>query len=109
MELSLRRSAIEDLHVLVVSGDIDLTAIPRFSDAVSRLVIDSGSHIGVVDLDGTDTMDDTALGVLLGAAGRARKSNGDLVVVATTDRIVERLERTGFSRAIRVIASVAHA
>jgi anti-sigma B factor antagonist len=56
----------------------------------------------IVDLDGISALDDTGLGVLLGAAGRAREAGGDLALVATAPRLRERFDVTGLSRAIDV-------
>ena len=65
-----------------------------------------------VDLDGVDVLDDTGLGVLLGAAGRARQAGGELVVVVSDERLRARFEATGFDRAVAVVdrlAAVPHA
>jgi anti-anti-sigma factor len=59
-----------------------------------------------VDLDGLDVIDDTALGTLLGAAGRARVAGGDLEVVTSSARLRERLAVTGFDRAVTVRSSL---
>lgn len=107
MDLELRRTVIGTRHVLVVSGDIDLVSLPRFNDALVRLVTDNASHTVAVDVDGAGLIEDAALGLLLGAAGRARTAQGDLVVVATEQRLRSRLSTTGFDRAVVVANSVA--
>ena len=56
----------------------------------------------VVDLDGVVSFDDTALGLLLAAAGRARELGGALEIVCTSDRLLERLAFTRFDRAVTV-------
>lgn len=103
----LRRSNIGDTQVLMASGDIDLPSLPRFNDALIRLVADVPGRDVVVDLDGTGIVDDAALGLLLGAAGRARSAGGDLVVVSTEQRLRGRLADTGFDRAVTVTHSIA--
>ena len=62
-------------------GSVDLATLPQLGDALFRLVADHPGQRVAVDLDGVDVLDDTGLGVLLGAAGRARQAGGDLVVV----------------------------
>jgi anti-sigma B factor antagonist len=92
-------------EVLHVSGEIDLATIPVLHSALVRF---STEHPGiqlVVDLDGVSACDDSGLGVLLGAAGRARESGGDLVVVCTDEALRARLKRTGFDRAVSVVSS----
>ena len=106
MELSLRRSQIGDRHVLMVTGDIDIVSMPRFNDALSRLVTDGKGTTVVVDLDGAGLVDDAGFGLLLGAAGRARTADGDLVVVSTEARLRQRLSDTGFDRAVTVVQSI---
>lgn len=106
MELSLRRSQVGDRHVLMVTGDIDIVSIPRFNDALARLVTDGKGATVVVDLDGAGLVDDAGFGLLLGAAGRARQALGDLVVVSTEARLRQRLADTGFDRAVKVVQSI---
>ncbi len=89
-----------------MSGEIDLATIPAFHNSLVRF---SNEHRGarlVVDLDGVSACDDSALGVLLGAAGRLREADGDLVVLCTHTVLRERLFRTGFDRAVRVVATM---
>lgn len=105
--MTLRRSSVGDIQVLMVSGDIDLTSLPRFTDALVRLVADAPGAGVVVDVDGTGIVDDAALGLLLGAAGRARAAGGDLSVVSTESRLRSRLAETGFDRAVTVTRSIA--
>jgi anti-anti-sigma factor len=107
VELSMRRTVIGTTHVLSVVGDIDLSTIPRFTDALTRLLADATGSVVMVDLDGAHSVDDAALGLLLGAAGRARSTRGDLEVVATEPRLRARLTETGFERAVSVRNSVA--
>lgn len=106
MDLVLRRSVVGGAHVLIVAGDIDLPALPRLSDALLRLVADSPGGTIVVDLDGAGLVDDAALGLLLGAAGRARGAGGELTVVSTDQRTRSRLRDTGFDRAVEVRDSI---
>src|SRR5829696_2188069 len=100
--LACRTVTIGNTPTLLASGEIDLSTVPMLHDALRRLV---GDHLGqtvAIDLDGITVLDDTGLGVLLGAAGRAREQDGDLVVVCTTERLLRRFELSGLSRAIEV-------
>ena len=51
--------------------------------------------------------DDTGIGMLLGAAGRAREHGGDLLLVCNSDRLRSRFSLTGLDRAMVVQARVA--
>ena len=92
--------------MLSVSGEIDLATIPKLHDALTRGLA-SPTPTLFVDLDGVYVCDDTGLGVLLGAAGRARQAGGELVVVCSPGPLRERLASTGFDRAVTVVAGIA--
>lgn len=109
MEMLLRRTQVGDKNVLVASGDVDLVSLPRFNDALSRLVSESAAQTVVVDIDGTGLLEDAALGLLVGAAGRARAADGDLVVVCTEPRMRERMALNGFDRAVTVSSTISEA
>ena len=61
---------------------------------------------GVVDLEAAASIDDDGLGVLLGAGATARDQGGGVRVVATTETMRSRLQRTRLDR-IDVRGSVA--
>ena len=104
MELTTRHTIVGQTPVLHLSGEVDLATLPRLADALVRLLMGGGTC--VVDLDGVVVLDDAALGLLLGAAGRARQANGDLVVVCTSESVRSRLSLTGFDRAVQVADSI---
>ena len=71
-------------------------------DHLLRTVLDAPGAIVTVDLDEVVALDDAGLGVLLGAAGRARQRAGDLRVVCTNPRLIDFLQITGADRAVEV-------
>ena len=81
------------LPVLTLSGSVDLATLPRLQDGLLRLAAEHPGERVAVDLDGVDVLDDTALGVLLGAAGRARQHGGDLIVVCAAERHASAVRR----------------
>jgi anti-sigma B factor antagonist len=91
-----------DRHVVALSGTLDLGTVPALLNALATALLDRRGATVVVDLDGVDAVDDVGLGILLGAAGRARRSGGDLVVVCSNPALRDRLALTGFDRAIDV-------
>lgn len=87
MELVCSLTVLGDLPVLQASGEIDLATLPYFHDQLNRAI---SLHVGAevfVDLDGVTALDDTGIGMLLGAAGRAREHGGDLLLVCNSDRL----------------------
>ena len=102
MDLLCRLSLLGTIPVLQVSGEMDLGTLPLFRDHLTRAI---GQHPGVtlyVDIDGVHALDDAGLGMLLGAAGRARELGGDMVVVCAGERLRHRLHVTGLDRAVSV-------
>ena len=93
---------VGDVPVLSLTGSVDLATVPELRDLLLRLFADHPGRRVAVDLDGVETLDDTGLGVLLGAAGRSRENGGDLVVVCANELVRARLALTGLDRAITV-------
>ena len=102
MDLICRVTIIGDDPVVTLSGELDLSSAPALRNALVDVVADHRGQTVVVDVDGVTALDDTGLGVLLGATGRAREAGGDIVVVASRDRLRARFDLTGLSRAIEV-------
>lgn len=102
MDLICRTARFGDLPTLVLEGELDLGSVPVLHNAMTRLLNDERGCTVAVDLDGLATVDDAGLGVLLGCAGRARESGGDLVIVCTNRRLLDRFELSGLARAIEV-------
>lgn len=102
MDPALVTSNVGGLTVLAVGGDVDLATIPRLRDALVRLVAERPGLTVAVDLDGVGVLDDSGLGVILGAAGRAREAGGDLTIVCSDPRLRARLHLTGLDRAVSV-------
>ena len=102
MNLSTSTIVVGGDAVISLSGEVDLSTIPLLHDALSKaLAHHPGRHL-IIDLDGVTVLDDSGLGVLLGAAGSARQAGADLAVVCTNVHLRDRLDLTGFSRAVDV-------
>lgn len=102
MDLVARLAATTTGPVLHLSGEIDLATLPVLRDHLHRAVVDHPATVVVVDLDGVTALDDAGLGIVMGAAARAREGRGDLEVVCTNERLRERFALTGLDRAITV-------
>lgn len=102
MDLRCRSVEVGDSLALVLEGELDLASLPVLHDALVDLLTRSHGDTVSVDLDGVTALDDAGLGLLLGAAGRARTAGGDLVLVCTEPRLRDRFELTGLARAVEV-------
>jgi anti-anti-sigma factor len=106
MTLEVTSSVVGGRAVVVLAGTVDLATVPSLYNALTTAILDDPGSTVAVDLSAVRSLDDVALGVLLGAAGRARRRGGDLVVVAADDALRQRLAITGFDRAITVTTSL---
>jgi anti-sigma B factor antagonist len=97
---------VGSVPVLSLTGSVDLATVANLRDLLVRTISDHAGRTVVVDLDGVDALDDVGLGVLLGAAGRARQAGGDLVVVCASEHLRARFSVTGLDRAIDVSPSI---
>ena len=106
--MSLRADVNEVAGRLVVSltGSVDLSTVPTLQNTLGRVLVEHPGETVAVDLDGVDALDDVGLGILLGAAGRARRSGGDVVIVCGNPALRERFTLTGLDRAITVQATL---
>ena len=102
MVLQCRTVRFGELSTLVLDGELDLGSLPSLHNALGRLLVDARGEVIAVDVDGLTLVDDAGLGVLIGAAGRAREAGGDLVLVCTNGRLLERFAISGLARAIEV-------
>lgn len=107
MDLRTDHAVVGGVPVLGLTGSVDLATVPTLTTALFGLVGDHPGRVVAVDLDGVDVLDDTGLGVLLGAAGRARRRGGDLVAVVSDERLRARFAESGFDRAVDVVDHVA--
>ena len=104
MELTCRQHLVGEQPVVSVEGAVDLATVPLLRDELLRAVHRWRGQLLIVDLDGVTVLDDTGLGILLGAAATARHAGGDLQLVCSAPGLVERFAVTGLDRAITVHA-----
>lgn len=102
MDLVCRLDIVGTTPVLELQGEIDLATVPTLQDALARALLNHPTGELLVDLDGVTVLDDVGLGVLMGAAGRAREGGRELVLVCSVERLLDRLDRTGISRTITI-------
>lgn len=106
MDLRATLTSVGGVPTVIVEGVVDMASITIFRDALLRCVHKNAGATIMVDLDGVAALDDSGLGVLLGAAAAARQADGDLEIVCTGERLRTRLVRTRLDRAITVRASI---
>ena len=86
MDLGCRLLMVGEQAVLAVEGSIDVSTVPLLRDELLRAVHRCRGHLLLVDLDGVTVLDDTGMGILLGAAAAARRAGGELELVCSGGR-----------------------
>ncbi|HYM58578.1 MAG TPA: STAS domain-containing protein [Solirubrobacteraceae bacterium] len=97
-----------DVHVVAVTGEIDLFTAPEFKQSMSK-PIDEGVGRLIVDLSETTFIDSSSLGVLIGAHRRLKQRDGNLVVVCDNDAIVKTFKITGLDSVFTLFPSLGDA
>lgn len=106
MDLTITTTRVGREIVLSLSGIADLSTIPALQDRIKRSVSDHPGNTLVIDVDGLLALDDTALGLFLGAAATARQAGGELVIVCTNDRLRRRLAMTRLDQLVTVRSAI---
>ena len=90
--MQLSSSIIRDgsQSVLVVAGEIDLATVPTCSDMLTKFVDDHAGRDIAIDLCQVTALDDTGVGVILGAVARARTSGSHLALVIDDQQMRQR-------------------
>jgi anti-sigma B factor antagonist len=99
------RRVADDVHVMAVTGEIDLFTAPEFKQHLTR-PIDDGVDRLIVDLTATTFIDSSSLGVLIGAHRRLKQRNSSLVVVCDNDAIVKTFKITGLDGVFTLVRSL---
>jgi RNA polymerase sigma-B factor len=107
MQLHTKLDEVGGSIVVTVEGHVDLAAVGRLYDDLSRAVRQHPGVTVLVDLDAVGVLDDAGLGILLGAAASARSHGGDLAVVCTRPALRERLAMTRLDRVVDIRDSIA--
>jgi anti-sigma B factor antagonist len=91
MEMRVRTEEVgEGVHVVSVTGEVDLYAAPELLKTLRQLAESSAQQL-VVDVSATSFIDSTGLGILIAATKVLRLQGGELHIVGThglTDRAV---------------------
>ena len=82
---------------VALSGEIDIVTVPAVRDVLAGAVRQAVTGV-IVDLGEVTFLDAAGLGVLAGAAGRARHLPGGLRLVAVPARVLRLLTLTGLDR-----------
>jgi anti-sigma B factor antagonist len=105
IEFGIEDRRAGDVHVVAVSGEIDLFTAPEFKQRVMTAIASGVDRI-VVDLTATTFIDSSSLGVLIGAHRRLKSRGSRLVVACDTETIVKTFRITGLDGVFTVVPSL---
>jgi anti-sigma B factor antagonist len=91
--------------VVEVIGEIDVYTAPRLRETLASL-IDNGNHRLIIDMQGVEFLDSTALGVLVGGLKRLRAHDGSIDLVCTQGKVLRILRITGLGKVFSIHDSV---
>jgi anti-sigma B factor antagonist len=106
--LTLDTKEAGDWTVVEARGEVDLYTAPRLKEQLAGLAGGGRPRI-VVDLEGVEFLDSTALGVLISGLKRCREAGGDLALAAPRDPVRKVLSITGLDRVFPIHDTVAEA
>jgi len=94
--------------VVEVTGEVDAYTAAKLREQLVGLSR-GGHHRLVLDMAAVAFMDSSGLGVLVGAAKRARVGGGEVVIAGAADHILSVLRITGLTRVFPIFPTVAEA
>ena len=81
--------------VVSVIGELDISTAPKLRQQLIQAILDLGAAPKIVlDLAGTDYLDSTGLGVILGGVKRTRLQGGDLALSRAEPQVRRDFELT---------------
>lgn len=92
------------IKVIVVSGFMDMSEVPKFEAAIEGL-IKSGSLQIVLDLTNLEYISSAGLGEIIGRIREVRRQGGDIKVGGYSDLVYEILETFGFTAVFETFPS----
>src|SRR3954467_4723082 len=101
MSISIDVEDRQGWAIVTVKGEIDIRTAPELRDVLAGL-LDKGAERLVVDLEGVEFLDSTALSVMVGAHKRLVRKGEGLDLVCTREPILRVLNVTGLSRVFRI-------
>ncbi|WP_050347699.1 STAS domain-containing protein [Arsenicicoccus sp. oral taxon 190] len=109
MTVQLTHSVADDERlVLHARGALDIAETPRLAQAIDHIVAAGGRRLAL-DLTDLEFIDSTAIDAVVPRVRALRQLGGDLVVVASAERIVRPFVVSGTDRVLAIVGSLADA
>jgi anti-sigma B factor antagonist len=104
MYFQIDHDPIEDGHLVVASGELDMSATPRLSTVLAIASARKGGRL-VLDLSDVSFIDSTVLGTILKAAAQLDEAGTNLAVVVPEGPVRRLLEISNLTQRFRLFAT----
>lgn len=98
--MNLTTTTADGIAIIQIAGRFTASGAPVLRNAVSDLVADGTAKI-VVDLSGTEFIDSSGLGALIGGLKTTRVAGGDLRIAAAPENVKTVLKLTSLDKVLR--------
>ena len=106
MSLDIAVRSERGATVLEATGDIDVQTAPILQDALAKITADGLTGQVVLDLAGTDFLDSSALGVLVGVHKRFEPAAGRFTVVCDKPHLLRVFQITRLGEVLRIVPTL---
>lgn len=101
--MTIERSMIDNqINVLRLSGELDLSSVPEVRRAI-RALIEEGNTRFAINLSNLEFIDSSGLGVLVGGLARVREKQGEIKLVCDNRRILRVFEMTRLTQLFEIV------
>lgn len=104
MELEIRHTAENDYDILAPQGEVDLASYTHLRNRISELIAAGRANI-VIDLSGTEFLDSTALGALIGGRRKAYAAGGSFAIICDNPMLLKLFTITKLDLVFNVLRS----
>lgn len=87
-----------------VNGRLDQSLTPQLNETLTGL-LDNGRYQLIVDLSGVTYINSGGLRCLVSAWRKAKAENGDMILFALNDRILEVFTMVGFDKVFHIVTT----
>ncbi|MBO0865653.1 MAG: STAS domain-containing protein [Mycobacterium sp.] len=107
--LDVQQSTLDDLIILRLRGDVDLSNVATLEGALEQVCGDATAGRIVVDATAIEFFAAVGMNALAQAQTRCEHDGLDFAVVASQHAVLRPLQITGLDRQLKIFASVAAA
>jgi len=94
----------EDIHILHISGYLDAHTVPRFEEAIQKLVKAQHYKI-IVNMEKLDYISSAGLGVFMGFIEEIRENGGDIKLCRLSAKVFRVFDLLGFPTLFDIVDS----